>query len=518
MADLASPNRAEPRSETSREGREAWSRLPLTSRVQRRRALERRTTLRGDAYRPRSGDWTLAATIIWDVLSTLVFFAALRFAGLVPALVGPRSDALSVFARPMPVVFAAIAPVVIGAFGGYRSRGPARAPFSRFSRLLAAAASTTWLVCVASSVLNDRLALGDLAVVSALLPVVWLLGRDVIQRTTAVPERILIVGGGIVARRATSVVRASGRDLEIVGRVGDGFERHADEMPRLVGRIADLPRIVREERVDRLLVAFSSQRDDQLIRVLRDCDACGVHVDIVPRLFEFVGMESRLSAIGHLPIQQVGARRSGRLGAKAKRVFDVAVSSLVLAVLLPVMVMVGAAVAIDSGVPILYRQQRVGRRGKRFSILKFRTMVPDADVKADELISSLSGGKATVQDTVSLMKPEDDPRITRIGRFLRRTSLDELPQLWNVVRGDMSLVGPRPLRPFEVEQLHAWQLVRQDVRPGITGLWQILGRSSLLWDERMQLDYTYVRHWSPLTDLKILGETIPAVFKKSGAR
>lgn len=513
MAGIASPKEADSHAEGAR--RASRTRMPRQRDGARRR---RDRHLIASAYRPRTGDWALAATIAWDVLSTFAFFGLLRVAGVVPALVGPQREAISVFARPLPVIFALVAPFVIGAFGGYAARGPASIPLGRLSRLVAAAAITTWLACLASTVLDKHLALGDLAVVSVLLPLVWLIGRNVIELATAVPQRTLIVGGGVVARRAASVAELAGRQLEIVGRVGDLSEPFGDQAPPLLGGIGDLPRLLREQRIDRLLVAFSTKSDEELIRVLRDCDASGVHVDIVPRLFEFVGMESRVSAIGHLPVLQVGARRSGRLGTKAKRGFDVTVAVLALLCLLPVLIAVGVAVALDSGRPILYRQQRVGRRGKRFSILKFRTMIPDADAHAAELISGLSSGKMTVQDTVSLLKREDDPRITRIGRFLRRTSLDELPQLWNVVRGDMSLVGPRPLRPFEVEQLHAWQLVRQDVRPGITGLWQILGRSHLLWDERMQLDYTYVRHWSPLSDIKILGETIPAVFRRAGAR
>ena len=166
---------------------------------------------------------------------------------------------------------------------------------------------------------------------------------------------------------------------------------------------------------------------------------------------------------------------------------------------------------------MVFRQQRVGARGRPFRVLKFRSMVNDADPIGDEHIADLVTGDVDIHEVTSKLKEVDDPRITRVGRFLRKTSLDELPQLVNVLKGEMSLVGPRPLRDFEVDSLEGWQRRRIDAPPGMTGLWQVSGRSDIGWDERMQLDYQYVRYWSLTGDLQILARTIPAVLARRGA-
>jgi lipopolysaccharide/colanic/teichoic acid biosynthesis glycosyltransferase len=194
-----------------------------------------------------------------------------------------------------------------------------------------------------------------------------------------------------------------------------------------------------------------------------------------------------------------------------KRLFDVAVCLAIMPLVAPVLLVCAIAVRLDSPGPMLFTQQRTGQHGVRFGMLKFRTMVRDAEAL-----------KASLMHLNILPPPDfkiiDDPRITRVGRFLRKTSLDELPQLWSVLRGDMSLVGPRPLRQFEVAALSGWQRQRQAVRPGVTGLWQVLGRSEVGWEERMGLDCSYALHWSVRCDLDILARTVPALLKRTGAR
>jgi lipopolysaccharide/colanic/teichoic acid biosynthesis glycosyltransferase len=231
-----------------------------------------------------------------------------------------------------------------------------------------------------------------------------------------------------------------------------------------------------------------------------------------------VGTASSVGTLGDLPVLHVRAQRAGDFSRAAKRVADFVIATTLLALASPVMVLVALVVAASDGRPVIYRQRRVGRAGKEFDIWKFRTMVRDADNQDMESIAGVHEGAMSFQDAVMALKPEADPRLTSLGSFLRTSSLDELPQLWNVVRGDMSLVGPRPLRPFEDDSLSAWQLARRDVRPGITGLWQVRGRSSVLWDQRMQFDYTYIRHWTLASDLRILAETVPAVVRRRGAR
>jgi lipopolysaccharide/colanic/teichoic acid biosynthesis glycosyltransferase len=275
---------------------------------------------------------------------------------------------------------------------------------------------------------------------------------------------------------------------------------------------------------DRVIVAFAPGRDSQLVSVLRTCVAEGIQVDVVPRFFDLVGPAPRAHALGGLALVEVPGRGLDAGQRLAKRAMDIVGASLLLLILSPVVLAVALAIAALDGPPVLFRQVRIGRGGRAFSIVKFRTMRggPDED-GVDFLASQIDEGLGEpppvglATTVVGEIKAAGEARTTRLAAALRRTSLDELPQLLNVLRGDMSLVGPRPLRPFEVGMLTPWQLARQELRPGLTGLWQVLGRSDIAWDERIQLDYTYVSHWSFASDLQILARTIPAVLRKEGA-
>lgn len=204
-----------------------------------------------------------------------------------------------------------------------------------------------------------------------------------------------------------------------------------------------------------------------------------------------------------------------RLGVaeRLRRCADRLIAALLLVIFSPLMLACAALIRRDGG-PATFAHYRVGSRGRVFRCFKFRTMCVDAERKLREVLDS---DPALREEWERTFKLANDPRVTPIGRWLRRSSLDELPQLLNVIGGDMSLVGPRPLRPFEVGSLEPWQLARQDLRPGLTGLWQVLGRSTIGWEERMQLDYDYVSHWSFASDLRILLRTLPAVLRRDGA-
>jgi exopolysaccharide biosynthesis polyprenyl glycosylphosphotransferase len=277
-----------------------------------------------------------------------------------------------------------------------------------------------------------------------------------------------------------------------------------------LGELDDLHEVIDWLRVDRVIVAFTPAADSQLVQLLRSYASRPIRVEVVPRLFDLV--RGQAQSLGDLPLLEASPSRPCLAERACKRALDAAGAFLLLVVLAPVFALVALAVWLDDRGPVLFRQTRIGRAGRPFEIVKFRTMVRDADELGLERVDGL-----TIDDAVKELKQEDDPRTTRVGSFLRRASLDELPQLVNVLRGEMSLVGPRPLRPFEVEALTAWQSERQDVLPGITGLWQVLGRSDISWPERMQLDYRYVRHWSVAEDLRILASTPAAVFQKRGA-
>ena len=198
------------------------------------------------------------------------------------------------------------------------------------------------------------------------------------------------------------------------------------------------------------------------------------------------------------------------VGGVLKRAIDIVVSGTSILVLSPVLVAVAAAIRVDSAGPVLFRQGRLGRNGRQFDMIKFRSMVDDAE---EQVIDLVDGNHADGP----LFKMVDDPRITRVGRALRRFSLDELPQLWNVLRGDMSLVGPRPAIPSEADGWSSNGFRRLNVPPGITGLWQISGRTDLTFDEYERLDAEYLENWSLWLDLKVFLKTIPAVLKGRGA-
>ncbi len=211
-----------------------------------------------------------------------------------------------------------------------------------------------------------------------------------------------------------------------------------------------------------------------------------------------------------MPVVNLPPMRLSRGIRITKRVVDVVVSGLGLLVLSPLLAAIAIAVKLDSRGPVFFRQERHGRGGSIFRIVKFRTMRVGAESERLALapLNEISG---------ALFKMKEDPRVTRVGRLLRRTSLDELPQLWNVLKGEMSLVGPRPFVVHESSQITGWASRRLDITPGITGLWQVLGRTDIPFDEMVKLDYIYVTNWSLLWDMKILFQTIPVVLSRRGA-
>jgi exopolysaccharide biosynthesis polyprenyl glycosylphosphotransferase len=234
-----------------------------------------------------------------------------------------------------------------------------------------------------------------------------------------------------------------------------------------------------------------------------------VKVSVLPRLLEVVGSSSTFDDVGGttlLGVRQYGLPQSSEF---LKRTMDIGAATIGLVLLAPLLLILALAVKLDSRGPVFFRQRRIGRRGERFDMYKFRSMVPNAEqIKHDlDERNEAEGG---------LFKISDDPRITRVGGFLRHTSLDELPQLLNVLKGEMSLVGPRPLVPDEDLLIEGWQRRRLAVKPGMTGLWQIFGSSRIPMNEMVKIDYLYGANWSIWLDLKILLRTVPYVIHRRG--
>ena len=348
-----------------------------------------------------------------------------------------------------------------------------------------------------------------------LIPFARWVGRMTIWSRPSFKERVLIIGAGEVGH--TVAAKVAGHPeyrIDLIGYLDDSEPRHdGREGPPLpiIGALRDLDAIVAEERVDRVIIAFSRARHNDFLRVVRACSDSGVRVNIVPRLFEVVSSRALVDDIEGIPLLDVANAELGRFNMAVKRVFDLIVGGLLCIPFLPFMAIVALAIKLDSPGPVFYRQERMGRGGKTFWIFKFRSMYVGADEERLELAERQNDYDGP------MFKLKEDPRITRVGSALRRWSIDELPQLLNVMKGDMSLVGPRPLWTEEANQCRGWTQKRCDITPGITGLWQVLGRSEIPFDEMVKLDYMYVTGWSLSWDIKLLLQTVPAVLNKRGA-
>jgi exopolysaccharide biosynthesis polyprenyl glycosylphosphotransferase len=337
--------------------------------------------------------------------------------------------------------------------------------------------------------------------------------RAKLHREAPLRQRAVIVGSGVVAGQLVEKMRTNLQyGILPIGLVDDSpHEIGTPDLPRL-GDLAHLEHVVRHHGVDRVVIAFSQAGHEELLHCIRVCRDEGVAVDIVPRLFEFLDGVRALDQVGGLPLLSIGTPYLARSSKIAKRGLDIVLSAALIFLLLPLIAVIAVAIRLESRGPVFFRQPRVGRGHASFGMFKFRSMYADAEDRKDQYVGLNEAGDGV------MFKIRNDPRVTSVGRILRRLSLDELPQLFNVLTGDMSLVGPRPLIPAETEALDgAWQARRLDLRPGMTGPWQIQGRSETPFQEMVRLDYQYVAGWSLARDVEILLATLPAVLAGRGA-
>jgi exopolysaccharide biosynthesis polyprenyl glycosylphosphotransferase len=458
------------------------------------------------ATRPRK----LALLLTLDALAT---FGILEFP-LSPVANHAGSDPLSYVKLAALTVLALVSLATIGAYGHPVTRlGEVLGRYVRLffvSGLVLFAASAGWVGAAGGTASEPAKFF--------ILPAVWALTRVVSSRlTTRQADRTLILGTSTIATHVLSLMQRHGAGrIDVVGFVDDDPCELPEGAPRVIGQLANLPEICSAYRIDRIVVTFTMIPDAEILEALRECGDLNVRIQVVPRLFDLLGPQS--SGFGNLGLIDVTRRRPAGVELAAKRAVDIAVSVVALTLTAPLIAAIALWIRFDDGHSPFFRQERVGLRGRLFSICKFRTMSSAPLEEEVQSMRLLSGGETSIADAVRELKDSGEMRVTKPGRFLRKTSLDELPQLWNVLRGEMSLVGPRPLQAYEVAALEPWQSPRQDVLPGVTGLWQILGRSDLDWHERQQLDFSYAHSWSLATDLRILAETIPAVFSRRGAR
>lgn len=343
----------------------------------------------------------------------------------------------------------------------------------------------------------------------------WLLNRafQSTRMSGRGSSRVLIVGAGPVGEHVAGMIRErpwSG--FEVVGFADDDPAKLGQQVEGfdVVGKSDDLMNLIELHAVDEVLIALPMHAHERMQEIVFALDAIPVRVRLVPDVFHLMSGRATAEDVWGMPLISVRAPVIIGFDRVVKRVFDLIIGSASLVLMAPVLLMLAVAVYLESGRPIIFSQRRVGENGRMFTMHKLRTMVPNAESRQE---AALQEGA----EPSEIYKPHGDPRVTRAGRFLRRTSLDELPQLWNVLKGEMSLVGPRPELPWVVERYESWQRQRLAVLPGMTGWWQVNGRSELPMHENVEYDLYYIQNYSPMLDLTILVRTLWVVARGRGA-
>ena len=339
----------------------------------------------------------------------------------------------------------------------------------------------------------------------------WVVARR--RRDGVGVSRVLVIGAGHLGKMVMQ---------QIAGRPGLGYDLagFCDDVAcaqginfgrfECLGPVRDLPLVVRDQRIDEIVIALPSAEHATILSIVGLCDRLGIDFRLVPDTYDLTLGALEVDDIAGIPL--IGRRESMIRGVNmvVKRAIDVTAALGALVVCAPIVAMVAILVRLDSPGPIFIPQQRVGAKGRVFRCYKIRSMYQDADRRLADLMKANEAGGV-------IFKMRDDPRRTRVGRVIRKLSIDELPQFWSILTGEMSLVGPRPPFPHEVEQYEEWHKRRLSVTPGLTGLWQVSGRSDLPFDEMVMLDLYYIENWSLSLDLKIILRTIPTVITGRGA-
>jgi exopolysaccharide biosynthesis polyprenyl glycosylphosphotransferase len=372
-------------------------------------------------------------------------------------------------------------------------------------------ALVAWLAggLIVDGTLDRREALFLWLALVALLMLMRTVARAIALRV-APEERCLFIGDPDAARTIRSKLGDHGGiRAHLVAHLDlDKIEPWSSDA-RSATKLAEVRELARQLDIHRAIVAPSSADAGEVLDLVRTLKAVGVRVSVLPRLLEVVGSSVEFDNLHGVTVMGVRRFELTRSSAAVKRVFDLVCASIGLLAVAPLLLVAAVAIKLDSRGPVFFRQLRVGRYGEHFHILKFRTMVEDAEALKDSL-------RDRNEAQEGLFKIFDDPRVTRVGGFLRKTALDEMPQLLNILKGDMSLVGPRPLIVEEDMRVEGWHRRRLELTPGMTGHWQILGPARVPLSEMVAIDYLYVANWSLWTDMKILLRTVPYVMGRRG--
>jgi exopolysaccharide biosynthesis polyprenyl glycosylphosphotransferase len=324
------------------------------------------------------------------------------------------------------------------------------------------------------------------------------------------PERVVLVGSERMTQVLVRKMRAHrAYGLEPVGVILPGESDRAPEGLDVLNGTGDIAEIALQHGAHRLVLSHSDLGEDQVLDIVRRCKELAIKVSLLPQVVDALGPSVEIDDVEGVTLLGINPPVLGRSSRVMKRCLDVAGAGVLILFFLPLLAVVAIVIKLDSRGPVFFRQSRVGKGGKRFDVLKLRTMYRDAEQRRQELLAE--------SIDPNWLHLRNDPRITRVGRRLRHLSLDELPQLWNVLRGEMSLVGPRPLIESEDQMIGGWGRSRLDLTPGMTGVWQVLGRTNIPFDEMVKLDYLYVTNWSLWTDISLILRTLPAVVTQRGA-
>jgi exopolysaccharide biosynthesis polyprenyl glycosylphosphotransferase len=352
------------------------------------------------------------------------------------------------------------------------------------------------------------------ALATCLLPLVRALVRTEYQRHPEFPQNTVVVGAGSVGQLlGRKFLQHPEYHVNLLGFVDDNPRERRQDLGdlTLLGSPEDLPDLIDRLAVERVVIAFSNESHEQTMDLIRALKDHPVRIDIVPRLFDVIPPRLTSHTVEGIPLLTLPPLRLSGWRRFLKRSFDVSLALVATVLLAPVFALTALLIKLDSKGPVFFRQLRMGAGERPFFMFKFRTMVVDADERKEQ-VAHLNKHARPGGDP-RMFKISRDPRITRVGWFLRRYSVDELPQLLNVLKGDMSMIGPRPLILEEDRFVESWARKRLLLKPGITGLWQVLGRTAIPFEEMVKLDYVYVTTWSLANDVRLLLQTVPVVFK-----